>query len=98
LCSALRSICIPSSVEILCAYCFGLCTSLSRLTFERNSRLVEIQRGAFEGCSSLKSIGIPDSVEIYNRPMLDWRGRCLDCSFVLMAECSLKRLRVFLGD
>jgi hypothetical protein len=31
-CSSLSSICIPSSVEVLCESCFGWCRALSSVT------------------------------------------------------------------
>jgi hypothetical protein len=52
-CSSLSSICIPSSVEILCEKCFCYCASLSNLTFESESKLSRIGESAFRHCSSL---------------------------------------------
>jgi hypothetical protein len=42
LCSSLSSICIPSSVELLCAKCFGGCGALSRVIFEPGSKLSSV--------------------------------------------------------
>jgi hypothetical protein len=73
-CESLKSICIPASVEVLCKCCFVrevsddrlTFLSISRLesvTFERGSRLREIEIGGFYGCESVKHICIPASVE-----------------------------------
>jgi hypothetical protein len=59
----LKSICIPSSVEILCSECFGGCSSLSSLTFESDSKLAQIQSKAFSGCAALTSICIPQGIQ-----------------------------------
>jgi hypothetical protein len=59
----LRAICIPSSVEKICEYCFNGCNSLSTITFESDSKLSCIEGSAFSNCSSLSSICIPSSVE-----------------------------------
>jgi hypothetical protein len=62
-CSGLKSICIPASVEILCAGCFSW-SRLSSLTFEAESKLNEIEANVFTMCLSLKSLSIPASVKI----------------------------------
>jgi hypothetical protein len=62
-CSGLKSICIPASVEILCAGCFYW-SRLSSLTFEAESKLKEIEVNVFSMCSSLRSLSIPASVKI----------------------------------
>jgi hypothetical protein len=41
-CSSLSSICIPSSVEQLCASCFADCNGLSSVTFESGSKLSSV--------------------------------------------------------
>jgi hypothetical protein len=38
-------------------------SSLSSLTFERDSKLVRIEHGAFYGCDALKSICIPRGIQ-----------------------------------
>ena len=68
-CSALSSIEIPASVEIIDACAFNGCTNLAVVTFEQDSKLIEFgdekidRSGAFAGCTSLKSIQIPANVE-----------------------------------
>jgi hypothetical protein len=52
----LKSICIPASGEILESECFDDCTSLTKVTFEPNSRLGWIGYWAFSKCLSLKSL------------------------------------------
>jgi hypothetical protein len=61
--SGLKSIIIPSSVEILCKSCFASCESLESVLFENDSKLQRIGEAAFY-TSGLKSIIIPSSVEI----------------------------------
>jgi hypothetical protein len=62
-CSALKSICIPSSIEILDKRCFSYCSSLSQVIFESGSKLTQIRGRVFIGCSSLTSICVPANVE-----------------------------------
>jgi hypothetical protein len=62
-CSALKSICIPASIESIGSACFHSCVALSQLTFEVNSKLSQIDPEAFASCSSLMSICIPAQVK-----------------------------------
>jgi hypothetical protein len=55
----LRSICIPSSVEIMGDSCFGSCTSLSSLTFESGSKIARINWGIAPACPLLDGIFVP---------------------------------------
>jgi hypothetical protein len=57
--SSLSSICIPSSVGVLCEECFYSCKALSTVTFEVGSTLSRIATSAFSDCSSLSSISVP---------------------------------------
>jgi hypothetical protein len=41
-CSLLASICIPSSVEVLCEFCFNGCTALSSVNFESGSKFSSV--------------------------------------------------------
>jgi hypothetical protein len=61
--TALRSIRIPASVEMLHGYCFSKCISLSDVTFEQGSRLQRIDKCAFSQCRSIPVVCIPSSVE-----------------------------------
>jgi hypothetical protein len=64
--SKLRTIAIPSSVEIIGDSCFAACCygdCLCEVTFEPGSKLREIKMGAFER-TAIKRIEIPSSVEI----------------------------------
>jgi hypothetical protein len=58
----LRSVFIPSSVEIIGHSCFWRCQALSSLSFERGSSLRQIEKSAFSGCTSLQSLYIGASV------------------------------------
>jgi hypothetical protein len=59
----LKSICIPSSVEILCKGCFYECKNLSSVIFEIGSKLSVIDKRAFMYCTSLTSICLPATVK-----------------------------------
>jgi hypothetical protein len=65
----LRTIYIPSSVEILCGECFTGCSSLSSLIFGSDSKLTQIESKAFGGCAALKSISIPEKIRQLDQ---DW--------------------------
>ena len=62
-CTALTSINIPASVEIIGFWAFLDCYALHTVTFQPNSRL-KIITGSFWECKSLTSIEIPASIEI----------------------------------
>jgi hypothetical protein len=62
-CSGLVAICIPASVEILCAHCFNQCLNLSEVTFAFGSKVSQIEGSAFGGCSKLSSIRIHSPIE-----------------------------------
>jgi hypothetical protein len=59
---ALKSIVIPSSVEILGSESFANCDHLAWMAFEPLSQLHHIEAGVFSNCSSLQSICIPATV------------------------------------
>jgi hypothetical protein len=61
-CSALPSIYIPSSVEVLGEASFSRCEALAELRFEPGSQLRRIEALVFDECSSLTSIFLPGSV------------------------------------
>jgi hypothetical protein len=64
----MKSISLPSSLEVLCRECF--CgSSVSSLTFESDSKLTRIESEAFSGCKALKSICLPQSIQRLDR---DW--------------------------
>jgi hypothetical protein len=58
-----KSVVIPSSIEMLCKFCFYWCKSLSSNLFEPGSHLQRIEELAFWP-SALISIIIPSSVEV----------------------------------
>jgi hypothetical protein len=70
-CLSLLSICVPSSVERLCANCFCGCVLLEEVhrivRVESGSVLVLIGGSAFVNCSSLSSICVPSSVPMLRR-------------------------------
>jgi hypothetical protein len=68
--SSLRSIVIPSRVEIIGLKCFALYRSLCAILFEPNGRLRVIGSGAFSR-SSLQSVIIPKTVEILDSSSFD---------------------------
>jgi hypothetical protein len=61
-CGALRSICIPSSVETISKYCFNMCWGLSELTFEPGDKVLNIGESAFDHSALGRRIMIPESV------------------------------------
>jgi hypothetical protein len=61
--SALISIIVPKSVEVLCKECFSNCKSLTSVIFEFDSKLQRIEESAFAE-NSLTSIHVPKSVEV----------------------------------
>jgi hypothetical protein len=56
---SLRSIAIPSNVQIIRTYCFGFCSYLSIVRFETDSRLSVLEEAAFAYCGALETIWIP---------------------------------------
>ncbi|WP_448915237.1 leucine-rich repeat protein, partial [Eubacterium ramulus] len=58
----LRSVHIGTKVRKICASVFASCSSLVKITFDENSQLEVIERGAFSRCSSLKEFVLPDSL------------------------------------
>ena len=66
-CTSLKTIHIPSSVQIIEESAFANCKNLQIITFGESSKLSIIkgtsQSGAFAGCVSLSSITIPASVD-----------------------------------
>ena len=62
-CTALESVCIPSSVKTTAGNIFTGCTSLSSVEFQKDSQLEYIGMHAFERVSSLCKVEIPRSVK-----------------------------------
>ena len=61
-CKILKTIIIPSTVEIIGKYCFIL-SSIETVNIENDSNLKTIGESAFSSCEKLKAIKIPPSVE-----------------------------------
>jgi hypothetical protein len=59
--SALASVHLPASVEVLCRSCFSHCKSLESISFAPNSKLSRIEECAFRE-SGLLAIQLPASV------------------------------------
>ena len=59
---SLKSITIPSSIEIIGNYAFFYCAALTEVNFADGSVCDSIGQSAFSGCSSLTSITIPKGV------------------------------------
>jgi hypothetical protein len=68
--TGLASIHIPSSVEVICEYCFFECRSLASVRSDSDAKVSRFENRAFYG-SGLTSIHIPSSVEVI----------CEDCFF-----------------
>ena len=60
-CSALKSITIPASCEIIGVAAFRKCNSLKHVLFENGAMLRSMKSRAFEGCIALGEIEIPRS-------------------------------------
>ncbi|MFA6866447.1 MAG: leucine-rich repeat protein [Clostridia bacterium] len=58
----LRTVIIPSSVEVIGYNAFGGCTNLLNVNFETGCKLNQIALYAFDGCVSLETIDLPDSI------------------------------------
>jgi hypothetical protein len=78
-CAMSQSICIPSSVEVICKESLSCCSLLSSVTFESGLRLKRIESGSFKYCSALRVICIPPSVKslplgcFNERPLTSWQ-------------------------
>jgi hypothetical protein len=59
----LTSIYIPSSVEVICEFCFVQCKSLASVTFDAGTKVSRFDGSAFSE-TDLTSIHIPSSVEV----------------------------------
>jgi hypothetical protein len=57
-----REIFVPNEVEVLQESSFELLNRLTKLTFERGSKLRKIGQSALSGCNSLRDIVVPASV------------------------------------
>ena len=62
-CKSLKSMNFPQRISTIGFDSFRGCKSLSKITFENNSKLTQILDYAFRGCSSLEEIIIPASVK-----------------------------------
>ena len=60
--SGLENINIPAGVTTIGKGAFEDCRNLSGITFEKDSKLTEIESGTFSGCGKLSSIEIPAGV------------------------------------
>ncbi len=61
--SGLETITIPASVEDINTNAFNGCTSLTTVTFSKDSKLNTISQAAFSGCTKLQGINIPANVD-----------------------------------
>ena len=61
-CSALTSITLPNMLEIIEDIAFVECTSLERIVFNKNLKL--IGRGVFQVCEALKSVTLPNNLKL----------------------------------
>ena len=63
-CTALTSIQLPDSLISTGNNVFGGCKNLKTVTFGENSKLKDVDYGAFMDCTSLTSINLPSSVQL----------------------------------
>ena len=63
-CTALTSIQLPDSLISTGNNVFGSCKNLQTVTFGENSKLKNVDYGAFMDCTSLTNINLPSSVQL----------------------------------
>ncbi len=63
-CTALTSIKLPDNLISTGNNVFGGCKNLQTVTFGENSKLKDVDYGAFMDCTSLTSINLPSSVQL----------------------------------
>jgi hypothetical protein len=63
-CKRLRSITIPSTVEVIGTRAFQFCQALRAVRIEMGSQLRLIERGAFDSCETLEPIEVPSPAKI----------------------------------
>jgi hypothetical protein len=64
--TGLETMVIPASVEVIEKCCFDRCKKLQDVSFERGSKLVRIEAGAFQW-SLFKKMNIPPGVSVTYR-------------------------------
>jgi hypothetical protein len=62
--TALQSIHLPGSLEVICECCFSSCKSLASITFDSISRLQQIENSAF-AWTALTALAIPGCVSSF---------------------------------
>ena len=67
-CTGLQTVLIAKNVEAIDGDAFLGCSALKSVTFQKGSKLVSIEYGVFNGCTSLNNFTIPETVEIIG----DW--------------------------
>ena len=80
----ITTVTLPARVTKIGSAAFAGCTSLTKVTFAKESRLESIADGALDGCTSLKSFTIPGSVK--------------SLSAGTLSGCSIKELTIEEGD
>jgi hypothetical protein len=65
--SSLRSVCIPSSVEVIYEFSFEGCDHLLDFSFEAGGQITNPSESAFQDCFVLRSICIASSIEVISR-------------------------------
>ena len=61
---SLEYVWIPSSLKIIGEGSFGSTSTLATVEFEKGSTLIEIDKNAFDSCTSLTSFDFPETLEI----------------------------------
>ena len=60
--TTLLSVVIPNTIKKMISGCFGGCTSLKSVTFEKGSPIKELVGSCFLGCSSLEDVVLPENL------------------------------------
>lgn len=70
-CTAITSVTIPSSVQIIDLYAFNSCTNLATINFAQNSTALEEIKGSAFSRTAITSVTIPDGVKRINGAFTD---------------------------
>ena len=79
----IEEIAIPHSVRAIKSAAFCGCDKLKKVTFTEDSALAEIEKSAFQACSSLKTIALPARLKTIGEAAFK---QCASLQFVTLSE------------